>query len=396
MRSARVSLLLLVALACDGPAEVPEVDAYVPPPVDGGPPADLDGYIEWQMDAGGIPGVAIALLEGDQITEIHTYGFADVENEVPVDEHTIFLVASVSKTIAVGRVMQLVEDGLLDLDAPIETYVPYTVRHPAHPDAVITLRMLLTHTSGLDDTWSMLARATTSGTDPVETLSGFSEGYVIEGGAYWSELNWKAQPSTDREYCNAAFAIVGDAIERAGGASFREQTSTSIFEALEMDGAGWFIADVDPARLAVPYSFTGRLFTPYPQTGLAFYPAGSLRVSVTGIARYLLAIGNGGALGGSRILEQASVDEMLRIQFPEVSRGQALTFSQERINDHLYIGHSGSTSGGAAQILWSTEDALGIVLLTNSDAYIRSRLGFPEGEDAMTRILERLDEEVRN
>lgn len=399
MRSLLAWMWVLCLVGCDqaaisDPDAATRDDASTPLVDAGPPPADLDGFIEWQMRAGGIPGAAVAIVKGTEIAWVGTYGYADLESMRAVDEHTLFIVASISKTMAVTRAMQLVEAGMLDLDAPVETYLPYEVRHPDHPDVAITTRMLLTHTSGLDDTWGVLGRATTNGVDPTETLGGFAEGYVTPGGAYWDTTNWGSTPFTRRSYCNAAFGVVGDVIEHAGGASFREQTSAGIFDVLGMDGAGWFLEDVELARLATPYGYNGRRFNPLPQNGFAFYPASSLRVSVVGLATFLMAIGNGGALGGARILSDASVTELLRAQVPELDGGQALTFSDRSVNGHPYVGHSGATFGGSAQMLLSRDGDHGILLLTNSDAYVRDRLGLEEGGDAMEEILRRLDEEA--
>ncbi|MCZ7677709.1 MAG: beta-lactamase family protein [Sandaracinaceae bacterium] len=388
---------VLCLAACDG-APAPMLDASTPedaaPAVDAGPPEDLDGYLEWQMRAGGIPGAAMAIVKGTEIAWVGTYGYADLEAMREVDEHTLFIVASISKTMAAVRALQLVEAGMLDLDAPLETYLPYGVRHPAHADVPITTRMLLTHVTGLEDNWPMLGRATTYGTDPTETLAGFAEGYVTPGGAYYAEGSWGSAPMTRRTYCNAAFGVVGDVIERAGGASFRAQTSAGIFDVLAMDGAGWFLEDVSAEHLATPYGWNGRRFSPLPQNGFAFYPASSLRVSVTGLARFALAIANGGALDGARVLSEESVTELLRAQVPDLDRGQALTFSDRSVNGHLYVGHSGSTFGGSAQMLLSREGDHGILLLTNGDAYVRAELGLEDGAIAMEAILRRLDEEA--
>lgn len=401
-RSPALLLLALASFACDTAS--PPTDAAIAldaPPIvrdagtDAGPPADLDGFIEHHMRAGGIPGAAAAIIKDGAIRWIGTYGYADVESERPVDEHTLFILASISKTVAAARAMQLVEAGLLDLDAPVETYLGHAVRHPSFPDVPITTRMLLTHTSGLEDAWLRLGEVSTTGTDPTVSLAEFTEGYVVPGGAYYGESNWGAQPGTRRSYCNAAFGVIGAVLEAAGGASLREQTETAIFDVLDMDGAGWFLADLDLSRVATPYSWNGRRFSAYEQSGMAFYPAGSLRVSVTGLARFLLAIDGGGALDGARILSEESVAETLRIQFPRISSGQALTWSARRVAGQLYIGHSGSTSGGSTQMLLSAEGSHGIILLTNSDAYLLARFGLVAGDEAMEAILERLDEEAR-
>jgi CubicO group peptidase (beta-lactamase class C family) len=270
------------------------------------------------------------------------------------------------------------------------------MRHPSFPDVPITTRMLLTHTSGLEDDFLMLGAVTDNGNDPTMTLAEFTESYATPGGAHYGDDNWGAAPGTRRSYCNAGFGAVGAVLEAAGDASLREQTEAAIFDVLDMDGAGWFLADIDLSRVATPYTWGGRgdSYTPQQQTGMAFYPAGSLRVSVTGLARFLLAIDGGGALDGARILTEESVAETLRIQFPDVSGSQALTWSRRRVADHLYIGHSGSTLGGSTQMLLSTEGTHGIILLTNSDAYLRSLLGREEGDRAMEAILERLDAEA--
>lgn len=363
---------------------------------DAGPPEELDAFIEWQMRAGGIAGAAAAIVDDGAIAWVGTYGYADLESARLVDEHTLFMVASISKTMVATRALQLAEQGLLDLDEPLETYVPYAVRHPAHPAVPITARMLLTHTAGLGDDWLVLGRAS-SEDDSTETLAGFAEGYVTPDGAHWGEGNWgSAQPGAARSYCNAAFGVLGDVLERVGGSSFRTQTDEHVFGAIDMDGAGWLLADVEVERLAIPYSYQGGTsFGPLPHGGYAFYPATSLRVSITGLARYLAAVSRGGELDGGRVLEEASVVEMLRVQFPSISRGQALAFSDRRVADHLYVGHGGSSSGNSAQMLLSREGTHGIILLTNSDAYLRSRFGLEAGDRAMEAILERLDAEAR-
>src|SRR5690606_7904897 len=153
-------LLALASFACDSvSSESDAAVAYDAPPVardagpDAGPPADLDGLIEHHMRAGGIPGAAAAIASERENAWVGTYGYADMESGRRVDEHTLFIMASISKTVAAARAMQLVEAGLLDLDEPVETYLGHPVRHPGYADIPITTRMLLTHTSGLEDAW---------------------------------------------------------------------------------------------------------------------------------------------------------------------------------------------------------------------------------------------------
>jgi CubicO group peptidase (beta-lactamase class C family) len=361
---------------------------------DAGPPDDLDGFIAWQLDAGSIPGAAMAIVKDGALAWVGTYGFADIESGREVDEHTLFMVASVSKTMVAARAMQLVEQGRLDLDAPLETYLPYPVRHPSSPDVAVTARRLLTHTSGLADNWLQLAAATDP-EDSAVTLGEFAEGYLTESGAYWDETNWGARPTGEaRDYCNAALGVMGHVIERAGGEDLRAQTEEGLFTPLAMDDAGWLLADIDRARLATPYSAGRDAYAPLSPGGYAFYPATSLRVSVVGLGRFVAALLGGGELDGVRVLSSESVAELFRVQFPEVSRTQALSFYERRVGDRAYIGHSGSSAGNSAQLLLSRDGAHGLVLLTNSDAYLRDRLGLSEGDLAIEAILARLDAEA--
>ncbi len=408
MRSPSFPLALLLAFAgCDatstidagldagGAADAGSTDATVLRRDAGTPPEDFDGFVEWQMAYGGIPGLALAVVTPDEVVRVGTYGFADLEAERAVDEHTLFIMASISKTMAVVRAMQLVEAGQLDLDAPAGDYLGYPLPHVGFPDDPVTTRMLLCHVSGLEDDLPTLATVSYT-EDPPISLDEFTRGYAIEGGAFYDPGHWNDAPETSRSYCNAGYGVIGAILEGAGGASFREQTRTGLFEPLAMDGAGWFLADIDLARVATPYGYNGRRFTALPQNGFAFYPASSLRVSITGLARFARMMLRGGELDGARVLEEASVQEILRTQYPGISRNQALGFYHQRYAGHDFIGHSGSTYGGSTQMLLAAEGTHGLIVITNSDAHVRAR--FPtltQGEEAIDAILVRMDEDFR-
>lgn len=396
---ASVLLALPLELGCTPGEDLPPGDAGTPPtdaappidaapPVDAGPPpADLEGFVDWHMAAGGIRGLAAAITTPDGTALTLTRG--EASEGVPVDEHTLFVLASISKTFTGVMVMQLIEDGLLDLDAPLETYLGYRVRHPAHPDVAITTRMLLAHVSGLTDDLPLLGTVSTADADPDVTLAEFARDYVAD------PEHWAHQPGTTYDYCNAGFGVLGSVVEAASGEDFRARSEARLLEPLALDGAGWFLEDVERARIATPFVWSARTrrFTPVPHGGYAFYPASSLRVSIAGMARYARAVARGYELDGARVLSEALRDEMHRVPFPGADRDQAHAWNYASIRGHRFLHHSGSTNGGSTQ-LYVGADGVGIVVLTNSDAYIRSRLGFPEGADALRAILERLDEEA--
>lgn len=372
----------------------PSLDAGRDGGTDAGPPSELDPFVEHHISAGGIPGLAAAVVRDGEIVWTGTYGYADVESARPVDAHTLFIVASISKTVIAALALQLAEDGALDLDAPLDEVLPYAVRHPAHPTTPITARMLFAHTSGLRDNWLALGRVTTEDHDHPMSLAEFGEQYVTEEGSLHDDTNFGDPPGARRVYCNAGYGLLGHLLEVASDSPLEALSEARLFGPLRMDGPSWFLRDTDLARLATPYSWSRRDgFLPNPHYGFAHYPATSLRVSVTGLARFSIAMLRG-ELDGVRVLSDASVDELGRAQFPSASGGQGLAWSWRTVGSRRWLGHSGSTYGASALLLIQPEEQLAIVLLTNSDAYLRSEFGFEDGANAIATIAERLDAEA--
>ncbi|NOY94551.1 MAG: beta-lactamase family protein [Deltaproteobacteria bacterium] len=365
-------------------------------PRDAGPPPEgLDDFIRFEMAQGGIPGLAVAILASGDVAWQGLYGFADVEREMPVTERTLFGVGSVSKTLTLVSLLRLVESGQLDLDAPVDDLLPFAVRHPDYPAEPLSARMLVTHTSGMADNWLVLGGVTVEGRDNFLSLADFARGYVTPGGDYWSDTNFRAQPGTAWEYSNAAWAVVGALVEQAGGVPLRAATREQIFVPLGMDDSGFFLADVDASLLAVPYTYNRgrRRFDPLMQPGYGHWPATGLRTSVADLSRFALMLLGLGSYGGARVLDAATVEDAFALQVPSLSRRQALGFRYRTLTGRRYVGHSGATIGGSAQLLLLPAEGKGILLMTNGDSYVRSRFGFSQGADALERILERLDAE---
>jgi CubicO group peptidase (beta-lactamase class C family) len=356
--------------------------------VDAGPPEDLEGFVDWQMARGGLPGVALAITTPDRTVLTMVRGQA--APGVAVDERTLFILGSVSKTFTGVVVLQLVDDGLLDLDAPVDDYLPYAVRHPAFPTAPVTARMLLTHVSGMSDDLALLGAMTSIGGDSPVALGDFSRDYVADAG------HWMAEPGTAYAYCNACYAMLGHLVEVIAGTDLRARTEARVFGPLALDGAGWLLADVDASRLATPYTYSERrgTFTPLEHAGYAFYPSCSVRASIVGVARWTRFVSRGGELDGTRALSVERNAEMRAIPFPMVARARALGWEWSNFHGRRWIGHSGEVNGGSTRILIGETDGIALVILTNSDAYVRSEIGMESGRDAINAILARLDDEA--
>lgn len=350
---------------------------------DAGPPMGFEEEVDYWMNAGGLHGVAALARQGDQRV-VAVRGLAT--ETMPVDEHTLFNVASISKTFVGALALQEAEAGRLDLDADVAPLLGFDFHHPMHPTAAITPRMLMTHTSGLID--EFLDLSVTEG-DPTESLDAFARSYASD------PTHWGDAPGTTRSYCNACLAVLARVVERSAATDFRALSRTRLFEPLALDGAGWFFADVDASRLAASYAWSrGRGYSELSQQGFPHYPAGMLMISLSGLERWTLGHLQNGILDGTRFLSEASVAETRRAQFPAISGGQAMVWYYANHAGSRWLSHSGSSFGASTQLLYRPEDGRMIIVLTNSNAYIRSRLGMPIGSDAIDRIIERMNSEL--
>ncbi len=339
--------------------------------------------------------MAASIIKDGEVHWQGTFGFANVKERRDIEPRSLFVLASISKTVFGMTLMQLVEDGTIDLDAPADQYTSFPIRNPHFFDTPVTVRQLATHTGGMEDDWIQLGSATSNGDSDV-SLAEFAEGYAVPNGRFWSDKNWANIAGHRHSYSNAAFGVLGAVVEGATGRSLPDLAKERLFTPLDMNDTGWHLADVDESLLAVPYAGTWTEgFIASKHQGYGFYPATGLRSSIADMSRFLRAFMNGGQLEGTRVLDANLATSMHELQFPDLSRQRALVWRWRKVNGHDYLGHSGSTVGGAGIMVFQPDEQIGLILLTNSDAYIRDRFGKPEGADAMKRILDAMDRAAR-
>lgn len=355
------------------------VDASASPPSEQEAADEL--FFEAQMQDGRLPGLAVAVVGPSGILWSSTYGVTDVETEEVVREDTLFHVASVSKLVVGLLLMQSVEAGELALEDDAEGYLTHSLEHPLHPNEAMSIRSLATHTSGVRDTLSFFLNGSTEG-DPEEALGVFTRSYVEAEGERYSLANFSEEaPGTSYAYANVGFALLGHALEGATGRDFRS-LSTTLLESLSMD-ARYFLADVDTAQLAVSYGAGADSFTPV-ETGTLYYPAGGLKGSLEDMARLVRVFMNDGELDGVRVIEPDSVARMEQVANPRLNTRRGVGMNSTLIEGVPMNGHNGAGVGSSADV-WYGPD-FGIVVLSNSNAYVRRRLGDDTGADAMSAI----------
>ncbi|MFT4569807.1 MAG: CubicO group peptidase (beta-lactamase class C family) [Hyphomicrobiaceae bacterium] len=335
----------------------------------------LDLLIEAQMEATGIPGLGAAVVRAGEPLWSKGYGQRQISPSRPVLTDTPFMLASISKTVTATAILQLVDDGEFGLDDDIATILDFNVDNPrVSGDEVITVRQLLTHTSGLvddDNVWGGYPGESGSlyalGDSPI-ALRDFMIGYFTAGGTWYdSSLNFTANaPGTNFEYSNLATALLGYLVEAATGTSLDDHSETRIFGPLGMSASGWHLADFTAADVAMPYESFGSSRVEWGQYGFPDYPNGQMRASAQDLARYLAAWASGGILDGQRILEAATVAEALSVQQPAVESTQGLSWYYDKVGTRDVVGHNGGDYGATTDMFFDPATGHGVVVLINT------------------------------
>ena len=322
------------------------------------------------MKATHLPGVATwASLNGEVIWQ-KCYGYANLEDSVPVADTTLFMLASISKTITATAAMQLWEREEFELDDDINDYLPFEVRNPNHPDSVITFRMLMTHTSSIEDNWTVIDPLYVWGGDSPIPLGSFLEDYLVPGGAYYdSASNFHTYPpGDDFDYCNVAVALLGYLVEAIED-SFPIHCQDSIFDPLSMYETSWFLAGLNMNNIAVPYHWSGVEYVPYQHYGYPDYPDGQLRTSAQQLARHLMAFIQYGMVDTVRILDSTTVDIMRTVQYDVTSTWKmGLIWMYQYVSARWLWGHAGADWGVSTVAVFCPSENSVVIVLTNGES----------------------------
>jgi CubicO group peptidase (beta-lactamase class C family)/D-alanyl-D-alanine dipeptidase len=318
----------------------------------------LAPFIERERADHKIPAISVALVDGDRVVWARGFGWADSAVGVPATAATVYRVGSVSKLFTDIAVMQLVERGKLDLDAPVTRYLPEF--HPKNPfGGDITIRELTAHRAGLtreppvghyfDDTEPTLAA----------TVASLNRTMLVY------------RPGAHTKYSNAGIAVLGAVLEQTQGESFTSYVQRSVLDPLGMSSSAFQPIPESRANLAKGYMWTldGRRFeAPTFQLGLG--PAGSLYTSVLDLSRFMSVLFARGALpGGKRLLAKSTLDSMWTPQYaePGATHGFGIGFSLGDLDGHRTVGHGGAIYGFATSLETLPDDSLGVVVVATLD-----------------------------
>jgi CubicO group peptidase (beta-lactamase class C family) len=328
----------------------------------------LDGVINTQLRAHNLAGVTLSVVKNGQLYFAKGYGFADVAKKIPVDaDKTLFRPGSTSKLFTWIAVMQLVEQGKLDLDADVNQYLTQFKLPTTQPNPV-TLRNLLTHTPGLEDggLGYLMARTPADVAPLDKALADHMPARIFA-------------PTTDftdgriASYSNWGCALAGLIVANVSGMTFEDYIAKNILSPLGMTRSTFLQPPPAPLLqdMSVGYSHEMGAFKAHDFELInGFEPAGSMSATATDMAKFMIANLNKGALGEARILKEETATLMQSRQFspsPYVA-GSGLGFYEEYLNGYRMIGHGGDSLYFHTQMVIVPELDLGIFVSYNSAA----------------------------
>lgn len=351
VRMALAALLAWAAILAGGTA--PTVLAQEPAPDLDALPAYLDAQIPAYLSEFGIAGAAAAVVQDGEVVHLGAYGMADAAAQRPMDaERTVVHIGSLGKTFTATAVMQLVEQGLIDLDEDVSAYIDFEI--PQTYAQPVTIRRLLTHTSGFEarDIGAIL---TERGALPS------TRDYLLRN------LPERVRPPGEAAgYSNYGLALLGYVVERVSGMPLGEYLQTHICAPLGMERT---ITQQVPAEGAAGDLATGHAgMRPQPAEYIAAFGAGPVRSTAADMAAYMAASLGLGRYGDAEILQPETARAMQSAQFRADERlnGTGFGFYEMSRNGERIVGHLGSTAYFHSMMLLFPERQLGVFVAFNS------------------------------
>ena len=360
----------------------------------------LDQKLQSIRNQYNLVGMSVTVTKGNNIIFSNGYGLRDLSRNLPVDDSTVYRIASISKMITATALMILYEQGLFNLDDDVSNYLGFTLRNPNFPNDVITFRKLLSHTSSLRDGsgYSSFLTATYNNTPP-PTLQSL---LTVGGSYYTSDMFSSSKPPSENyfTYANINYGVLGTLVEKLSNKRFDIFCKEKIFQPLQITGS-FNIQDIPNINnVAVLYRRSGGSWVPQfdnyggvkpsPRdltgyvvgtNGVIFAPQGGLRISTNDLAKFMLMIKNGGIYNGIRILNDSTVQRMLNPSWIyNGSNGNnyygifnTYGFGCHRTVDllpgEILYGHPGEAYGLISDMYFSKLKDYGIIFVTNGGVW---------------------------
>ena len=351
-RAATISLLVGL-LGIITTAQTPEAAAKIDPVARLS--TELEPKIKEEIQQGRVPGFAIGVVRNGKLIFAKGFGVAKLGVNTPITSKSLFHMASVTKTFVATAVMQLVEKGKIDLDAPLIRYLPY-FRLNDERYRTITIRQMLSHTSGIPDTVNY-------NWDKPEYDAGALERFVRS----IADQKLVFAPGEKFAYSNTAYEILGDVIAKVSGESFEDYVQHNILTPLAMKDSTLLVREANPQLLTSPHVMennqvvVSKIF-PYNR---AHSPSSTLYSSIEDMSRWAIANLNHGELDGQRILKRETAESMWRPVVAAFNLKEGISWFITEKQGHRFVLHSGGDVGFESLVVLAPDDGVAVVAMSN-------------------------------
>lgn len=342
---------------------------------------NFDKQVAQFMDKNHIPSMAISLVYKDELVWANGYG----EHS---DNDTVYHVASIVKSFVATAILQLYEQDLVDLDDDVNDYLPFVLKNPKYPDVPITVRLLLSHRSGLlfgtKNYWKIVQGGTgppfplTIGNPIGPPYPNYLEELLVPNGAYYTSDIWSNRTPGDPGlfvYSDIGFDILGYLIELISNQTIEEYMSEHIWVPLEMEDTKYNFTHYSASRLAYPYVWDteNNVNNKFPHYNSKSKGADALKTTVIDLSHFLIAHMNDGEYNDVHILNKASIELMhsehgYYYGFGWITDFHGIYGLKDQFSDVLQ-GHSGGNMGFRTTMYFNKEKKIGVIMFANQGYY---------------------------
>jgi D-alanyl-D-alanine carboxypeptidase len=338
-------------VAIESPIDNPEVKAAI---------EVFDAWCEHTVYNREQPGVSIGIVHDQDLIWAKGYGYADLEKKTPATPSTAYRIASITKLFTATAILKLRDDGKLQLDDPVAKHLDwFHLDDPFDDSPVITIRHLLTHTSGLPRELNALYWDDMNFPGHEEFVRMFQEASTI------------LPRETELKYSNVAFNVLGQVVASVSGKPYPDYVKEHILKPLGMIGTE-VMPEENMPTLAKGYGFhrpgQPRTIEPF-FNKKAMASSGNMASTVKNLARFMSLQFRGGAAGGAQILKGSTLREMHRVHWlrPSWKSGRGLGWSVVNAEGQVRITHGGSVPGYKTFVSAVPADKFGVIVLTNAE-----------------------------
>ncbi len=328
--------------------------------------ATVDQEVSQVMDDFEAIGVSYVVVKDNEIIYKQAKGWRDREAKDPLKSDDLFRIASISKSFSATALMQLIEEGKIDLKDDVNEYVGFRVRNPKYPDTPITINMLLSHTSSISD------------------KNGYFRLSIIDPtkNDEWQKSYNDYPPGSQYEYCNLCFNMVGAVIEGLTNQRFDQAIKTRILDPLGLE-AGFNVDELNKDKFAVLYyhDTDDNKFEPSPSAyaspqkalqdytlgydAAVFSPTGGMKMSAVDLATYMRMHMNYGRYENGQLITEDLSKTMQTPVLKSSNYGLALRVDEDVIPGERMVGHTGNAYGLYSAMFFEPEKKFGMVVITN-------------------------------